>query len=103
MAAPPVTAGAVNATDTCPLPGIAAAPVGAPGNPKGVTRAVATDAGPVPMTFVAVTVKVYPTPFVRPATTRGLAAPLAVNPPGLEVAVYPVIGSPPVEAGGLKA
>ena len=80
-------AGAVNATDTCAFPGVAVAPVGAPGAPSGVTRAVAADGGPVPKAVVAVTVNVYPTPFVKPVTTSGLDAPEAVNPPGLEVAV----------------
>ena len=80
-------AGAVKATDTCALPAVAAAPVGAPGIPSGVTRAVAADAEPVPIAFVAVTVKVYPTPLVSPVTTSGLAAPEAVRLPGLEVAV----------------
>jgi len=39
------------------------------------------------MAFVAVTVKVYAVPFVSPVTVTGLAEPVAVIPPGLEVTV----------------
>ena len=42
---------------------------------------------PVPTEFVAVTVKVYDVPFVRPVTLIGLAALVAVFPPGFEVTV----------------
>ena len=41
----------------------------------------------VPIVFVAVTVKVYAVPLVRPVTVIELAVPLPVLPPGLEVAV----------------
>jgi hypothetical protein len=41
----------------------------------------------VPTLLVAVTVNVYAVPLVRPVTVRGDDAPLAVNPPGLDVAV----------------
>jgi hypothetical protein len=55
------------------------------------------DAGPVPAAFVAVTVKVYEVPFVRPVTTIGLDAPLATWPPE-DVTVY--VSTPPPSAGG---
>jgi hypothetical protein len=41
-------------------------------------------------------------PLVRPVTVMGDAGPLAVNPPGEDVAVYDVIVEPPVEAGGVN-
>ncbi len=41
--------------------------------------------------------------MVKPVTVIGLDAPAPVFPPGFEVAVYPVIGLPPSEAGGVKA
>ena len=41
-------------------------------------------------------------PFVRPVTVIGLNAPVAVMPPGLEVAVYEVIALPPFAAGAVK-
>jgi hypothetical protein len=56
----------------------------------------------VPTLLVAVTVNVYAVPFVRPVTVRGDDAPLAVSPPGLEVAVKLVIATPPVIAGAVN-
>ena len=41
-------------------------------------------------------------PFVSPVTVIGLEAPVAVMPPGLEVAVYDVIALPPSETGAVK-
>jgi hypothetical protein len=37
--------------------------------------------------LVAVTVKVYAVPLARPVTVMGLALPVFVTPPGLEVTV----------------
>ena len=51
----------------------------------GVTLLDAAEAALVPMALVAVTVKVYAVPLVKPVTVNGLAAPVAVNPPGDEV------------------
>ncbi len=53
----------------------------------GVTAFEADEFAPVPALFVAVTVKVYATPLVSPVTVIGLAAPVPVNPPGLDVTV----------------
>jgi hypothetical protein len=99
---PPVDTGATNATMARPLPGAAATAVGAPGGPEGVTALDGADGGPVPNAFAAVTVKEYATPFVRPVTVIGLAAPVAVSPPGDAVTVYSVIGDPPFDAGAAK-
>ncbi len=44
--------------------------VGAPGMVDGVAGGDAADAGPVPMALVAVTVKVYAVPLVRPVTVH---------------------------------
>ena len=41
-------------------------------------------------------------PLVRPVTTTGLVAFVPVIPPGLEVAIYPVMASPPVLPGAVK-
>jgi hypothetical protein len=46
------------------------------------------------LAFVAVIVKVYAVPFVKPETVIGLD-PVPVNPPGDDVAVY-VADAPPV-------
>jgi hypothetical protein len=70
--------------------------------PFGVTLFDAAEAAPVPALFVAVTVKVYAVPLVRPLTTMGLAAPVPVRPPGFEVTVYPVMVAPPLLAGAVK-
>jgi hypothetical protein len=68
-----------------------------------VTEFEGADAGPVPTLLVAVTVKLYEVPLVKPVTVIGGAVPLAVRPPGEEVTVYPVIGAPPVKEGAVKA
>jgi hypothetical protein len=99
---PPFEAGGVKLTVACWLPAVAVTAVGAPGTVAGVTLFDAADAGPVPIALVAVTVKVYVVPFVKPVTVIGLDAPVAVMLPGLEVTVYEVIALPPFEAGAVK-
>ncbi len=87
MALPPSEAGAVKATEADSLPGVAVPMVGAPGAPTGVTEFEAAEAAPVPTPLVAVTVKVYAVPLVRPLTVIGLVVPVPVKPPGELVAV----------------
>ena len=53
----------------------------------GVTELLAADAEPVPTALVAVTVKVYAVPFVKPVTVIGEAEPVPVILPGVEVTV----------------
>ena len=67
----------------------------------GVTAFDTADAGPDPTAFAAVTVNVYDVPLVNPPTVADRAAPatLAVNPPGTDLTVYPVIAAPPSLAG----
>ena len=55
-----------------------------------------------PTPLVAVTVNVYAVPLVRPVTVMGLAGPVEVILPGLEVTVYEVIVEPPFKAGAVK-
>jgi hypothetical protein len=55
---PPFEDGAVNATETCPMPALTLVIAGAPGAPIAVTAADESDAGPVPFRVVAVTVNV---------------------------------------------
>jgi hypothetical protein len=69
---------------------------------RGVTKLDGSDAGPVPIAFVALTTKVYSVPLVSPVTTIGLEEPVFVILPGLEITEYPVIGLPPFHAGGVK-
>ena len=53
----------------------------------GVTELLAAEAEPVPAELVAVTVKVYAVPLVKPVTVMGLEEPVPVKPLGLEVTV----------------
>ena len=39
---------------------------------------------------------------MSPVTVIGLAVPVPVKPPGLEVTVYPVIGEPPLLSGAVN-
>ena len=52
-----------------------------------MTELEGREAGPVPWALVAVTVKVYAVPSVRPLTVIGDENPEAVAPPGLAVTV----------------
>ena len=58
----------MNDTEACVSPGMAETPVGGAGiaMPGGVTGALGAESGLVPEAFVALTVKVYVVPFVRP-------------------------------------
>lgn len=105
MIAEPLFEGAVQLKDTVVFPYVdgrlVVGALGVAGTPAGVTLFEEPDVDE-PKGFVAVTVKVYAVPLFRPVTTRGELKPLAVNPPGLEVAVY--VGIPvPAIAGGVKA
>jgi hypothetical protein len=78
IAEPPFEAGAVNVIVASPLPRTAVTLVGAPGVVAGVTALLADEAEPVPTAFVAVTVKVYAVPFVKPVIVIGDDPPVAV-------------------------
>jgi hypothetical protein len=70
IAEPPLLAGAVNVIVACAFPAVAVPIVGAPGTVEGVKEFEAALAGPVPLAFVAVTVKVYAVPLVSPVTVK---------------------------------
>ena len=72
--------GAVHDTFAVAFPATADTPVGAAGTvgPVGVTVADGADAGPDPMAFVAVTVKVYAVPFARPVIAADVTGGLPV-------------------------
>ena len=99
---PPLLAGAVHDTWAWLLPAVAVTAVGEPGIVVGVTAVLGADAVEVPELLVAITVKVYAVPLVRPETVavRGPVV-VAVAPPGVAVTVYPVIGEPPLLAGAV--
>ena len=88
IALPPSFTGAVKVTVAWALPLTTLIPVAASGAvTTGVTLLDAVEAAPVPIALVAVTVNVYAVPLVSPVTVIGLAAPVAVIEPGLEVTV----------------
>jgi hypothetical protein len=60
------------------------------------------EAGPVPIAFVAVTVKLYMVPFVRPLTVQFRLTLTQEAPPGEAVALKLVIGEPPLLAGAAQ-
>ena len=60
---------------------------GASGVVAGVTELLVTEAELVPMALVALTVKVYETPLVRPVTMTGEEALETTCKPSLEVTV----------------
>ena len=77
MVEPPLLLGALNVIVACPFPATALTPVGAFGTVAGVTELLDADAVLVPTAFVAVTVKVYVVPLVRPVTINGEEPPVA--------------------------
>jgi hypothetical protein len=77
IAEPPLLIGAVKVMVACPLPRVAVIPVGAFGVVAGVTALLAAELALVPTILVAVTVKVYSTPFVRPVTVIHDVVPVA--------------------------
>jgi hypothetical protein len=87
IADPPLLAGAAKLTETPAFAGVTVPIVGAPGTVAGVTLLEAADAAPVPALLVAVTLNVYATLLLKPATVMGLEEPVPVSPPGLEVTV----------------
>jgi hypothetical protein len=60
---------------------------GAVGTPAGVTPLEAADDAEVPAALVAVTVKVYDVPLVKPVTVHEVVADVHVSAPGFDVTV----------------
>ena len=87
MAEPPFEAGAVHERSMLLSSTVAARFVGAPGTFAGVTELLVPDEVLVPIALLAVTVKVYVTPLVRPVTTVALPVLVAVCPPVFDVTV----------------
>jgi len=102
IAEPPLLTGAVKLTVMFPSPAVATTPPGAPGTSTSVNVFEAAELAPVPTLLVALTVHVYPTPRVIPAIVIGLAVPLTVISPALQLTVYPVMAAPPLSAGATK-
>ena len=85
---PPFEEGAVHETVAWPLPGVAVTLSGALGGPIGIIDPVGNDARLMPAEFIAVTVNVYPVPFVNPVTVQEVP-PVVVHvlPSGLDITV----------------
>ena len=99
---PPSEAGAIQETAARTSSATADTPMGALGTVGVVTEFDASEGTLVPMEFVAVTVKVYVVPLVRPVTATEVPVVVAVNPPELDVTVYSVTALPPESAGALQ-
>ena len=97
MFEPPLKFG-VKSIVTCPFPLVTFVIVGAVGVVAGVIGELEVEALLVPTSFVAVTVNVYSTPFVRPVIVcERFVEPASIStPPPLDVTVYPVIAEPPL-------
>jgi len=105
--APPVETGAVHdTTDDAFAAPVAPTEVGAPGTDDGTTGTDATDAALVPDAFVAVTLKVYAMPLVRPVTVHGFERPhendACAAVPTNAVTVNPRTAAPPFETGAVQ-
>ena len=68
MAEPPSDEGGLHVKLTCALPAVADTARGALGTVAGVTRLDEADGKLLPIALVAVTVKVYAVPLVKPVT-----------------------------------
>jgi hypothetical protein len=99
---PPSEVGAVHETSADTSLGIADTSMGASGAVGVVTEFDESEDGLVPMEFVAVTVKVYAVPFVRPVTVTEVPVVVAVTPPGSDVTVYSVTVLPPSSNGAFQ-
>jgi len=87
IAVPPLLLGAVNETVASAFPLTAETDVGASGVVAGVTELLAPDDVEVPTAFVAVTVKVYAVPLLKPVIVIGDEPPYTTNPPTFDVTV----------------
>ena len=103
----PPSEGGTNETAMFPSPAATVGCAGASGTAFSTTTgAEAAEAAPAPLMFDAKTVHVYNLPPVKPVTRSGDDAPGVVPgaPPldDVHVTVYPVIGDPPSDVGGVN-
>jgi len=78
---PPLSVGAVHDTTAWRSPAVALTAVGAPGTVIGVTGSEAVEVTESPAALVAVTVKVYAVPFVRPVTVTEVSPVVVADAP----------------------
>lgn len=79
--------GAANETVACQLAAVVTTFVGSCGTVAGTTALDAELNDPVPIAFLAATVNVYDTPFVKPGTVIGLPDQVTITPPVLDVTI----------------
>jgi hypothetical protein len=98
--ADPFDAGAVHETEIFPVPAVTETPDGASGAFAGVTKLdeAGTDS---PLALIALTVKVYESPFVKPVILREEVVPKTVV-PLLAITTKPVIADPPSASGSIN-
>jgi hypothetical protein len=105
----PLAAGAVQKTltEVCEVLATWVTTGASGGVSVGITACERSEGEPAPITLLAVTVNVYEMPLVRPDTVQGFtrAQTTAVcdDEPTYGVKVYPVIASPPFDAGAVQA
>jgi hypothetical protein len=88
MAPPPLSIGCKKLTLACALPAVAIPITGALGTVAvGITELLGEEGALVPPILVALTVKLYDVPLLKPVTVIGLTEPEAVKLPGVEVTV----------------
>jgi len=102
MADPPLLPSSEKVTVAWPLEAMMEVMVGASGAVAGTMELLVPDEVLVPIALVAVTVKVYVVPLVRPVRVIGDEAPETTCRPSLEVTVYEVMVDPPLFAGAEK-
>ena len=102
IALPPLDPGAVQLIAEEAFPVVPDTLVGDPGGAAAVTLLEAVESTEFPAAFVARTLYVYAVPFVNPVTVQEVVVLVQVNDPGVEVAVYPVIALPPLDAGAVQ-
>src|SRR2546421_674770 len=99
----PLSAAADQVTMAEALAGAAETPVGTLGTVRGVARVGGVEAGPGPAWLVAVTVKPYSVPLIRPVMGVEVSGATTVTGPGapapVAVTVKEVIGEPPLSTG----
>lgn len=107
---PPLDEGADHVTVARALPAVALTLSGTPAALAGTVDAEGSDGFPVPLAFVAVTVNVYESPFVRPPTLHlsgpldhvQVCMPLAGVVESAAVTVYFVMAFPPFTVGAVQ-
>lgn len=95
----PLEAPAFQLTITSRSPRTAVTLAGDEGTPAGFMEALSGDGNESPTAFVATTVIMYVTPFVRPEIVQLVLTAVQSLPPGVAVARYPVIAEPPSDVG----